>query len=433
MSESPFEKRDIKHSSVTAPAPENPVSNLVPRLTLDDGAFHGLAGTIIRKIEPHTEADPAAMLVQLLIAFGNCVGRGPFFRVEETPHFTNEFVAIVGRSAKARKGTGFNRIAGMLDCADPNWHRNCQTSGLVSGEGIIHNVRDDMPGKKDGETVSGVTDKRLLVVEEELGGTLSAAARAENTLTATLRSAWDGKDLRTLAKNCPARATAPHISLIGHITFDELKKKLRGDSISNGFANRFLWIFAARTRMLPNGGGLRIEQLSMEASKLRFAAERAAGMAELTRDAEASEAWAAAYTSWLSVERPGIVGEVTSRMEAHAVRLSLIYALLDGSPVIRLAHLKAAFAICKYAIRSAEVCFGGLSADASAIAAALDTRYPEALSRTSITKEVFKGHITAERLESALAELEPAGLATRRTERTSGAPRELWRSAKQAN
>ena len=182
--------------------------------------------------------------------------------------------------------------------------------------------------------------------------------------------------------------------------------------------------------MLPHGGTLRIEQLSAEVEKLRQAVERARSLGELTRDAEATEAWATAYTSWLSVERPGIVGEVTSRMEAHAVRLSLIYAVLDGSPVIRLAHLKAAFAICKYAIRSAEVCFGGLSADASAIAAALDARKPDELSRSAITKEVFKGHITAERLDSALAELEPLGLATRRIERTTGAPRELWRSAK---
>jgi hypothetical protein len=427
MSENPFEKRDIQlHRTMQDHAQEA----TQPRPEMDAAAFHGLAGTIIRKIEPHTEADPAAMLVQFLIAFGNCIGRGAFFRVEETPHFANEFAAIVGQSAKARKGTGFNRIAGMIERADPNWHRDCHVNGLVSGEGIIHAVRDDMPGKKEGETVLGVTDKRLLVVEEELGGTLSAAARLENTLTATLRSAWDGKDLRTLAKNCPARATAPHISLIGHITFDELKKKLRGDSISNGFANRFRWIFSARTRMLPHGGTLRIEQLSAEIEKLRRAVERAASMAELTRDAEASEAWATAYTSWLSVERPGIVGEVTSRMEAHAVRLSLIYALLDGSPVIRIGHLNAAFAICKYAIRSAEICFAGLSADAIAIRDALEAKMPDELPRSSITKEVFKGHISAERLDAALGELERAGLATRRTEATSGPPRELWRSAK---
>ncbi len=427
MNNSPFQPESIHRKPPNDCLPDCAAE---PRLTMDAAAFHGLAGTIIQKIEPHTEADPAAMLVQLLIAFGNCVGRGPFFRVEETPHFANEFAAIVGRSAKARKGTGFNRIASLLERADPDWHRDCHAHGLVSGEGIIHAVRDEMPGKKEGELLSGVSDKRLLIVEEELGGTLSAAARMENTLTATLRSAWDGKDLRTLAKNCPTRATAPHISLIGHITLDELKKKLRGDALSNGFANRFLWIFAARTRMLPNGGTLRIEQLSAEAEKLQQAVERARGLAELTRDAEASEAWATAYTLWLSVERPGIVGEVTSRMEAHAVRLSLIYALLDASPVIRLVHLKAAFAICNYAIRSAEICFGGFSAAAIAIRAALEAIKPGELPRSTITKEVFKGHLLAERLDAALTELELAGLATRRNEQTPGAPRELWRSAK---
>jgi len=42
---------------------------------LGEAAFHGLAGRIVHRIEPHSEADPAAILVQLLIAFGNLVGR----------------------------------------------------------------------------------------------------------------------------------------------------------------------------------------------------------------------------------------------------------------------------------------------------------------------------------------------------------------------
>ncbi len=394
---------------------------------LADAAFHGLAGDIVRKIAPHTEADPAAMLIQLLVAFGNCVGRGPHFRVEDTPHFANEFAVIVGKSSKARKGTSFNRISGLLENADADWRKKCQAHGLVSGEGIVHAIRDDMPGK-GGEIVEGVKDKRLLIVEEELGGALAAAARKENTLTATLRSAWDGKDLRTLAKNCPALATAPHVSLIGHVTFDELKSKLRGDSLSNGFANRFLWIFATRARVLPLGGTLRSEEMQAEGEALRAAVEKARTLGELTRDSETSAQWCDAY-SWLSGERPGIVGEVTSRLEAHAVRLSLIYALIDGSPIIQLPHLHAALAVCKYALHSAEHCFGGLSADARAIHAALTARAPGEMARTEIADDVFKKHITADKLTAALRELESANLATHRAENTNGAPRELWRSA----
>jgi hypothetical protein len=38
-------------------------------------AFHGIAGEIVRTIEPHTEADPSALLFQFLGGFGNLVGR----------------------------------------------------------------------------------------------------------------------------------------------------------------------------------------------------------------------------------------------------------------------------------------------------------------------------------------------------------------------
>jgi hypothetical protein len=35
---------------------------------LGESAFRGLAGEIVRSIEPHSEADPAGLLVQLLVA-----------------------------------------------------------------------------------------------------------------------------------------------------------------------------------------------------------------------------------------------------------------------------------------------------------------------------------------------------------------------------
>jgi len=399
---------------------------------LGEAAFHGLAGRIVHRIEPHSEADPAAILVQLLIAFGNLVGRGPHFRVEESEHFGNEFCAIVGRSAKARKGTSFNRVVGLLAMADPEWQRDCHAHGLVSGEGIIHAVRDDAPGKKEGEIIPGVRDKRLLLVEEELGGVLSVAGRKDNSLTAVLRSCWDSKDLRTLAKNSHERATAPHISLIGHITLDELKAKLRGHELSNGFANRFLWIYARRSQLLPDGGNLRTSELHGEGEALRAAAATARTFSEIRRTPDAAELWREKYAQ-LSAERRGIVGDVTSRMEAHAVRLALIYALLDGSAVVGVAHLWAALAVCDYALRSAEHCFGGLSLDARAIHAALSARVGEWVTRTEISTGIFKGHKAAEQIDTALHELETAALAEHRTEATSGAPRELWRAAKKGN
>ncbi len=59
-------------------------------------AFHGLAGDIVKTIEPHTEADPAAILLQFLGFAGACIGRGPHYRVEGDRHSPNLFVVLVG-------------------------------------------------------------------------------------------------------------------------------------------------------------------------------------------------------------------------------------------------------------------------------------------------------------------------------------------------
>ena len=64
--------------------------------------YHELLGEIVGKIAPHTEADPVAILTQLLVAFGAAVGRGAFFQVEATRHHPNEYMCLVGDSARGR-------------------------------------------------------------------------------------------------------------------------------------------------------------------------------------------------------------------------------------------------------------------------------------------------------------------------------------------
>jgi hypothetical protein len=60
----------------------------------EDGAYHGLPGAIVAKIAPHTEADPVAILAQLLVCCGALIGRGAHFQVEATLHHPNEFVKL---------------------------------------------------------------------------------------------------------------------------------------------------------------------------------------------------------------------------------------------------------------------------------------------------------------------------------------------------
>src|SRR5690348_11866479 len=40
---------------------------------MEADAYHGLAGDIVRSIEPHSEADPVALLVQTLASAGSAI------------------------------------------------------------------------------------------------------------------------------------------------------------------------------------------------------------------------------------------------------------------------------------------------------------------------------------------------------------------------
>ena len=109
---------------------------------LNAKALHGLAGDVVRTLEPHTEAHPAALLVQFLVFFGNVMGRGPHFRVGGTRHYTNLFCCLVGRTAGGRKGQSFGEIKAVFEEVEPDWLKDCVKTGLSTGEGLIHAVLD---------------------------------------------------------------------------------------------------------------------------------------------------------------------------------------------------------------------------------------------------------------------------------------------------
>jgi hypothetical protein len=109
---------------------------------LSKEAYHGLLGEIVATIEPHTEADEAAILLQILVAYGNVLNRRPHFRVEADIHALNLYVVLVGQTAKGRKGTSWGRVRQLFKMADPDWSSQRIHGGLSSGEGLIWHVRD---------------------------------------------------------------------------------------------------------------------------------------------------------------------------------------------------------------------------------------------------------------------------------------------------
>jgi hypothetical protein len=397
---------------------------------MDEAAYHGLAGDVVRTIGPHTESDPVAILIQFLTVFGNIIGNAPHYIIESDRHSANLFAVLVGTSSKGRKGTAAGRVRAVTRLADETWATERTASGLSSGEGLISAVRNPVKkwNAKDRieEVVDpGVSDKRLMVTEPEFAGALAVMERHGNTLSPVIRNAWDGYRLQTLTKNLPLRADGAHISIVAHITDTEARARLTRTDMANGFANRFQFFCVRRSQFLPHGGNLDEAELLKLGERTKEAVQFARATGRVVMTPEARAAWQAAYRD-LSAERPGLLGAVVARAEAQVIRLALIYALLDQSNNIDVAHLAAAMTVWAYAEESAVRIFGDSLGDpvADEILVAL-RRSSSGMTRSDI-HALFGRHQPAEQVSAALILLFKARRAKFETKHTGGRPVETW-------
>jgi hypothetical protein len=404
---------------------------------LSNAALYGLAGKIVRTIEPHTEADNAALLIQLLVGFGCLIGKTAYFRAEADFHYTKLFAVLVGASSKGRKGTSWGQIKSLLCRIDESF-ADCVQDGLSSGEGLIFHVRDavtkKVPIKEKGRIVDyqdeivdeGATEKRAFIGEPEFARVLRAMAREGNTLSSVIRQAWDSDRLRIMTKNA-VRASQAHITIVGHITKDELLRNLDETETANGFANRFLWFFVRRSKYLPEGGNLQESELNPLIEKLNKAVMYARMTQEMERDERARLKWIEIYPK-LSDGHTGLLGSVTSRAEAQVMRLACLYALLEQSEVITLEHLEAALALWRYCEDSARYIFGNKTGNkiADTIYAAL-LGAEDGLTKTQI-RDLFQRNASANQVNAALKLLIELGKVEFIKEETEGRPREIYQA-----
>ena len=406
-----------------------PISELVPA---PEGwpdppapdAYYGLAGDIVGAIAPHTEADPVAVLVQLLVAYGALIGGDAFFRVERTRHYPNEFAVLIGDSAVSRKGTALGQVRELLGEVEKDFPSRMK-KGLSSPEGVVYLLRD--PNAASGD--AGAPDRRLLITETEFSKVLSG--RELSLLSPVLRQAWDGEDLETLTRNRPLRASEAHLALIGHITATELRHCSTTLSIANGFLNRFLFVACRRTQLLPDGGDEYPLANTGLKDRLAQALEHARAAGGLRFDPDAKSLWRTTYKEMSKRPMDGLTGALTARTEAHTIRLALIYALLDGASSIGVEHLQAALAVWDYAARCAEWALGDTTGVplAEQLYRTLSQEDPDELSRSQLRDSLNRNYPSAQVTE-ALESLEQDGRAERRKRKNpnGGRPAEVWRA-----
>ena len=434
-----------------------------PTLPLE--ALHGLAGDAVHLATTDCEADPAAVLITFLTWFGAACGqpdgRTPYVRIGETRHAPRLFTAVVGASSRARKGTSKYPVQRLMEestlfstsplvsssnnnivtydshtvvTPPPLFTKKeerspCPASEgpLSSGEGIIYRLRD--PSEEtddDGRPIDkGSADKRLIVIEGELGGVLKVMQREGSIVSTVLRVAWDGGVIEPLTKTSRIRASHPHLCIVGHITADELKALLTTVDLRNGLANRFLWVMARRTRLISRPQPMPDAAVTALATRIAAALEQATP-GQVAWSASALEHWDDLYPE-LTGEREGAWGYATGRAEAQVPRLALIYALLDQQAVIQPEHLDAAYALWRYCDASARYLFAETAADLIGNKILDALREAGGVMTQTALHALFARNLPADKLAAALMLLQEHGRITSETRKTGGRPSVTWR------
>ncbi|MFI3157514.1 MAG: DUF3987 domain-containing protein [Methylococcaceae bacterium] len=386
--------------------------------TFDPVGFYGIAGEAAHLASEKSEADPIAVYFSFLVAMAAMLGRHKFIRVGDSKHYARLFAALVGASSRARKGTSFKPVERIIRKIEEIFNKSSIGSmnvlaiangGLSSAEGLVYAVRDESEqtsGKDDTPLWEGVDDKRLLVVEEELANAFKIAQREGNTLSQVLRRAWDGGTLAPMTKNNRLSATDPHINTLGHITQFELNGVVSKSDIYNGLINRYLWACVRRTKKLSRPQQMDDDAVCNIARRLADALLKSQSSEnnEICLDDEALNLWDVQYHV-ISTDRHGAIGAITSRNEAHVLRLALLFCLLDGVSAITTAHIWAAIHVVNYSTASAEFIFtvpSDESPDAQKLLTALDVK---PLSQSAISK-VFNGHKSKADLTTLLTDLQ---------------------------
>ncbi len=226
----------------------------LPAPELGPAAYHGPIGDYLRLVDGETEAHPAAVGAHLLAGFATMIGRGPdlHVRVGDAP-----LQPVGSRSSapprRAGKVSPKPTPTGSYAPSTPTSTEHTPSPGSAPGEMLVYEVRD--PDPTDENDLGGVKDR--IIQNAELSGTFKVCARDGSILGDHLRLAFDGAPMRHATRaHGVVVAGEHHVSIVGSITPPELLKLIDDVSRANGFANRFLFLWAEIGDLLPFGGNV---------------------------------------------------------------------------------------------------------------------------------------------------------------------------------
>lgn len=384
----------------------------------DPACLYGLVGEIGRVGSEETETNSYAIAANFMTYLSCAIGRGVYLPIGNTWHHPRMFLLHIGRSGRGRKGDALSlvlRLDQALREIEPTLAPQIHRGGLSSREGLVALMHDGyQQGKNE---IPPIEDKRLWVVESEFANVLHQGRREGNTLSAALRDCWDGVCLKPATKSNRLYASHPHVCLSGAISPSELTSLMNSRELTNGFANRFMMIWAERSRILPFPKATSqsvVDELAQRVCKiLRFVGADNHERRDRVRMELAPQAhwlYSHLYRAELS-DDPGseLISAMLERRAPMLLRMAMIFALSDLQTQINVTHFEAAAAWIRYAMKSVRYVFVSATDEAKMshalhlaqkLLSYLETHGKA--SRSEISSDCFKGKSSKAQIDSCL-------------------------------
>lgn len=387
----------------------------------DPACLYGLVGDVARAGSEGTETNAYAIAANFMAYLSCAIGRGVYLPIGNTWHHARMFCLHIGRSGRGRKGDALSLVLRMdqalrelNDFFPPQIHRG----GLSSREGLVALMHD---GYRQGrQEIPANEDKRLWVVETEFSNVLHQGRREGNTLSAALRDCWDGVCLKPATKSNRLYASHPHVCLSGAISPSELTGLMTTRELTNGFANRFLMIWAERSQVLPFPKAT--PQSTVDAIARRIldvlefvGADRHDQRDHLRMDLSAQAQWhyAQLYRGELNEDLGSeLISSMLERRAPMLLRMAMLFALTDLQLRVDVHHIDAAMAWMRYSTVSVRYVFVSAYEEAKMVQTIdLANRVLAFLqehgkaTRSEISAECFRGRVPKSQMDASLDHL----------------------------
>jgi hypothetical protein len=309
---------------------------------------------------PYVETDINNIICDFLAAAGAAIGLKVYARHLYDMHPAATYHLLIANTTVG-KGTVWGCVNELFRIAVADWKKCLRTSArsqqalyralkeAADPELITDNADGDEESKPNPNP--DYTSGSILLRFSEVSAVFKSMRAEWSTMSQALRETYDGRPVSNELgqKDKSTKVDNPYaLSLLGDVSPWELSEVISDVDFASGVANRFVWCVSHQTKTIPRAGPAPDYRALAERLRRVIPAEQ---IGEITYSKDGEAAWDAWVLS-LPANDDGRLGSACGRMRANALRLAVLFAVLDERRLvfpealcIRAEHVNAAAAI----------------------------------------------------------------------------------------